>query len=107
MLHLIKRVQSSPKPASADPHHTFDSLLPIRQWLNNVEIRHAMLAHLICRIIPIQCPFERDIYLFNRTLLHIPPLCKLNPLYGEVVGLRFRALCYLAEICGEGVRCYC
>ena len=38
--------------------------------------------------------------------VHIPPLCKLNPLYEEVVGLRFRALCYLADECNENVHCY-
>jgi hypothetical protein len=35
--------------------------------------------------------------------LHIPPLCKLNPFYEEVLGMRFRALCYLADECGEDV----
>jgi hypothetical protein len=58
-------------------------------------------------MIPTQCPFERDISLFGRTILSIPPLCKLNPLYEEVIGLRFRALCYLADDCGEDVGCYC
>ena len=82
-------------------------LSPIRQWLNSLEIRNATLAHLICRVIPVQCPFERTICLFGHTLVHIPPLCKLNPLYEEVVGLRFRALCYLADDCKEDVRCYC
>jgi len=84
-----------------------NSLSPIRQWLNCLEIRNAALAHLICRVIPVQCPFERTICLFGRTLVYIPPLCKLNPLYEEVVSLRFRALCYLADDCKEDVRCYC
>jgi hypothetical protein len=66
-----------------------------------------VLARAICRVVPVQCPFERDIRLLGRILFHIPPLCKLNPLYDEVVFLRFRALCYLAEDCGEDVRCYC
>jgi hypothetical protein len=38
---------------------------------------------------------------------NIPPMCKLNPLYEEVVGLRFRALCYLADDCGEDISQYC
>ncbi|MEH1922571.1 Mo-dependent nitrogenase C-terminal domain-containing protein [Nostoc sp.] len=59
------------------------------------------------KAIPAQCPFERDITLFGRKLLHIPPMCKLNPLYEEVVGLRFKALCYLADECGEDVTAYC
>ena len=39
--------------------------------------------------------------------MQIPPLCKLNPVYEEVVYLRFRALCYLADCCGEDIQRYC
>jgi Mo-dependent nitrogenase C-terminus len=86
---------------------SFDGLRLVRQWLNRVEINNPGIAHFLCRLIPIQCPFARDISIFNRTIVRIPPLCKLNPLYEEVVGLRFRALCYLADECNEDVRCYC
>ncbi len=48
-------------------------------------------------MIPAQCPFERDVVLFGRKIVHIPPMCKLNPLYEQLVNLRFRALTYLAE----------
>lgn len=82
-------------------------LKPIRQWLDNLEISNAEFAHFICKLIPAQCPFERDITFLGRTILHIPPMCKLNPVYEEVVGLRFRALCYLADVCGEDVTPYC
>ncbi len=58
-----------------------DYLLTLRQWLNNLEIHHESMAHFLCRLIPTQCPFERDLYLFGRKIAHIPPLCKLNPLY--------------------------
>ncbi|MBD2101761.1 Mo-dependent nitrogenase C-terminal domain-containing protein [Leptolyngbya sp. FACHB-261] len=85
----------------------FDWLQPARQWLNGLEIQNASMAHLLCRAIPTQCPFERELYLLNRKVGHIPPLCKLNPLYEEVVSLRFRALCYLADKCDEDIRCYC
>ncbi|MCS6815305.1 MAG: Mo-dependent nitrogenase C-terminal domain-containing protein, partial [Cyanobacteria bacterium] len=51
----------------------------------------------ICQWIPAQCPFARTISWQGRTLLVIPPLCKLNPFYDELMGLRFRALSYLAE----------
>ena len=84
-----------------------DLLLPIRQRLESIEIHNAKLAHLLCKLIPSQCPFERDIKVFGRKLFHIPPMCKLNPLYEEVVGLRFKALCYLADECGEDVTAYC
>jgi hypothetical protein len=86
---------------------TFDPLQPARQWLNNVEVNTPKLAHWLCNAIPAQCPFERDVKLFGRTLFHIPPMCKLNPLYEEVVALRFRALCYLADECGEDISAYC
>ncbi|MDJ0735343.1 MAG: Mo-dependent nitrogenase C-terminal domain-containing protein [Nostocaceae cyanobacterium] len=84
-----------------------DILQPIRQLLDSLEINNAKLAHFLCQLIPAQCPFERDIVVFGRKLFHIPPMCKLNPLYEEVVSLRFRALCYLADECGEDITAYC
>lgn len=84
-----------------------DFLRPLRQRLNAIEIRHAAQAHLICQMIPAQCPFERELHIGSRIRINIPPLCKLNPLYGEVVNLRFRALSYLAEVCPADVCRYC
>lgn len=85
----------------------FDFLQPLRQWLDSLEIQNQELARFIAKAIPAQCPFERDIMFFGRKIAHIPPLCKLNPLYDQFVGLRFRALCYLADVCGEDIRSYC
>jgi hypothetical protein len=93
----------SAKPAKPD----FDLLHPLRQWLEKIEVQNADFAHSICKLIPAQCPFERDIKFLGHTLFHIPPLCKLNPVYDQVVALRFRALCYLADVCGEDVSRYC
>lgn len=84
-----------------------DLLKPMRQWIDRVEVRNATFARSICKWIPAQCPFERDITVFGQTVLHIPPMCKLNPLYEQVVALRFRALCYLADDCGEDISPYC
>lgn len=84
-----------------------DLLKPLRLMLEGMQVKDRELAHRLCQMIPAQCPFERDLKLFDRTLLHIPPMCKLNPLYEEVVALRFRALCYLADECGEDISCYC
>ncbi|KAM3090582.1 Mo-dependent nitrogenase C-terminal domain-containing protein [Phormidesmis sp. 146-35] len=95
MLHL------TPKPFIAS------LLQPIAQKLDVIEIRSAKTAHFFCRLIPSQCPFERDIHCFGRLLIHIPPMCKLNPFYEQLVGLRFRALCYLADVCGEDIAAYC
>jgi hypothetical protein len=84
-----------------------DVLRPLRNWLDRIEVKDPQLAHRLCQTIPSQCPFERDVQLFGKTLFHIPPLCKLNPLYEETVSLRFRAMCYLADECGEDVSRYC
>ncbi|MEO0409317.1 MAG: Mo-dependent nitrogenase C-terminal domain-containing protein [Cyanobacteria bacterium P01_A01_bin.135] len=83
------------------------SLYPLRTWLDNVDVCRPKLARFISSTVPAQCPFERDINLFGRHLGHIPPLCKLNPLYEQLVSLRFRALCYLADECGEDIAPYC
>ncbi|MFM2062397.1 MAG: hypothetical protein RLZZ507_2067 [Cyanobacteriota bacterium] len=82
-------------------------LQPIRQWLDEIEINNRKLATFIAKLIPAQCPFERDIMFFGCKIVHIPPMCKLNPLYDEFVGLRFRALCYLVDECGEDIQSYC
>jgi hypothetical protein len=78
---------------------------PARNFVDGIPVKNYRLAHLICQVIPCCCPFERSFKLFGRTL-NIPPLCKLNPLYDEFVGMRFRALSYLADECGEDVTKY-
>lgn len=81
-------------------------LQPIKDWLDRIEIKDIRLARLICTIIPAQCPFERDIKLFGRQIAHIPPLCKLNPFYDQLVFLRFRSLSYLADECHVNISKY-
>jgi hypothetical protein len=89
------------------PKVSFNVLQPLRNWLDQIEIHNPEMARFLSNAIPAQCPFERDIILFGRKVGHIPPLCKLNPFYEQLVGLRFRALCFLADRCGEDVRSYC
>ncbi|URR35347.1 Mo-dependent nitrogenase C-terminal domain-containing protein [Thermosynechococcus sp. HN-54] len=81
-------------------------LWPLRQWLEHLEVHDRQLAHRLCRLIPAQCPFERDIVV-AKWHIHIPPLCHLNPLYEELMVLRYRALCYLADECHEDISAYC
>ena len=81
-------------------------LHPVKDWLDEMDIKDPRLARFVCKVIPPQCPFERDINLFGRTIAHIPPLCKLNPLYEQFVGLRFRSLSYLADECEEDITEY-
>jgi tellurite resistance protein len=84
-----------------------DLLAPVREWLDHLEVQDPRLARFLCKMIPPQCPFERDVKLFGQKVVHIPPMCKLNPLYDQLVGLRFRALTYLADECHEDVTKYC
>jgi hypothetical protein len=85
----------------------WDLLRPLRELINTFEVKNPVLAHRLCRLIPAQCPFSRTLHFRDRVLLTIPPLCKLNPLYEELMSLRFRALCYLADNCGEDISQYC
>jgi Mo-dependent nitrogenase C-terminus len=82
-----------------------DILYPLRRLVDGIPVKNSRIAHLICQIIPCCCPFERNIKLLGHTV-HIPPLCKLNPLYDDLVGLRFRALSFLSDVCGEDVTKY-
>ncbi|MFN5065352.1 MAG: Mo-dependent nitrogenase C-terminal domain-containing protein [Aphanizomenon sp.] len=93
-------LQNAPKPV-------WEFLRPLRNWVDSIQVSDRQLAHRLCKYIPAQCPFERDVKVFGKTLFHIPPMCKLNPLYEEVVGLRFKAMCYLADVCGEDISQYC
>jgi hypothetical protein len=100
---------SHPHPNYHPPNYqnpgNFDIFRPLRRLVDGIPVKNNRLAHLICRVIPCCCPFERDINLFGRTF-HIPAICQINPLYNEVVALRFRALSYLVDECGEDVTQY-
>lgn len=93
--------------AGSQEAHPLEPLKPLQEWLDHLEVHDPRLAHFLCKLIPPQCPFERDITLFGHKVVHIPPMCKLNPLYEQLVGLRFRALSYLADDCKEDVSKYC
>lgn len=77
----------------------------IKQQIEAIDINHRETAQKIVNLIPNQCPFARDIKIFNFLLFKIPPLCKLNPFYEDLMMLRFRALCFLEEI-GEDISLY-
>lgn len=106
-LEALEHTLSDPHsqtPEQAHPHP--DLLHPMKDWLDGMAIHDPRLARFICKLVPPQCPFERDLTLFGHKLIHIPPLCKLNPLYEQLVGLRFRALSYLADDCQEDISDY-
>lgn len=105
--HTLDGEHSELEPALQPPSKQGpDVLQPVRQWLDGFEVQDPKIARFLCSMIPSQCPFERDVTLFGRKVVHIPPLCKLNPLYEQLVGLRFRSLSYLADDCQEDVSAY-
>lgn len=79
----------------------------IKEWLDRVEINEENSARRIVKLIPSQCPFAREVRFGDRVIFRIPALCKLNPLYEQLIFLRFRALCFLADRCGEDITQYC
>ncbi|HAC65018.1 MAG TPA: nitrogenase [Cyanothece sp. UBA12306] len=104
--HHEASIEGGSAPLTSPPHPHPDLLHPLKDWLDGMDIHDPRVARFICKMIPPQCPFERDIKLFGHKVVHIPPLCKLNPLYEQLVGLRFRALCYLSDDCHEDISEY-
>jgi len=102
---LSQAIEPSSVDRSAELHHSF--LHALQDWLDRADVHDVRLARFLCRLIPAQCPFERDVNLLGHKIAHIPALCKLNPVYEQLVGLRFRALSYLADECHEDVTRYC
>lgn len=94
------------KETSRIPHRN-GLFYTIEQRLEKIEISNPKLARWLCRVIPVNCPFARTIKLFGHTLLCIPPLCKLNPFYDQLMALRFRSLSFLSDTCGEDITKYC
>ena len=93
--------------STSDTQYPHSNVLqPVKEWLDEMEVGDSRVARFVCKMVPSQCPFEREIKLFGRKIVHIPPLCKLNPLYEQLVGLRFRSLSYLADECKEDVSEY-
>ena len=87
---------SSLVPCSTRVTQPWKPLDPLKHWLDGLDPGDERIASFIVHLIPAQCPFERDIILFGRKLVHIPPMCKINPLYEQLVALRFRCLGHLA-----------
>ncbi|MBD1815183.1 Mo-dependent nitrogenase C-terminal domain-containing protein [Microcoleus vaginatus DQ-U2] len=57
----------------------------------------------MCQLILARCSCERDIPLWGHHLFYIPPMCKLNPVYEELVRLRFRSPSFFPNLYGEDV----
>jgi hypothetical protein len=104
-MESISHSHSNYHPHKFKKSRFLDILYPLRLLVDGIPVENSRIAHFICQLIPCCCPFERNIQIFGRTF-HIPALCKLNPLYDNLVGLRFRALSYLADECGEDITKY-
>ena len=100
---MIEELLQSPRERDGDRDIRCDSeqnpglLDGVRRWLDDMDPSDPAVARFLVRLIPAQCPFERDLKLFGWKLVHIPPMCKINPLYEQLVALRFRSLCRLEE----------
>ena len=93
------------------PSHRFSisALLKplIHSCFSRIKIENREQAIQICKLVPAQCPFARDVDVFGKTLFRIPPLCKINPAYDDLMALRFQALSFLVDQCGEDVSQFC
>lgn len=55
-----------------DDEHGLEPLKPAREWLDQLEVKDPRLARFICKMVPSQCPFERDVTLFKKRLSIFP-----------------------------------
>lgn len=108
-LEALKSLEATlwnPETEKTGDDNASDLLQPVKKWLDGMDVNDPRVARFLCKMIPSECPFERDIKLFGKKIVHIPPMCKLNPLYDQMVGLRFRSLSFLADDCKEDVTPY-
>lgn len=63
-----------------------------KEALNNFEFTNKDRAERFVKLIPNSCPFAREVKAFGKTIVNIPPLCKINPLYEEIMMLKFRTI---------------
>jgi Mo-dependent nitrogenase C-terminus len=94
MLFLINSCFNLSTIANAPPK----AIASIQKRIESISIDNLHIARLICNLIPSHCPFAREIRLFDRTIVTIPPLCKLNPFYDRLMAWRFQASSYLASV---------
>ena len=69
-------------------------LLQITEILFSIKVE---VAKLVSSVIPASCPFARNLSVCGYSI-HIPPLCKFNPLYPQLMSLRFQAMTFISQI---------
>jgi tellurite resistance protein len=83
--------------ACSDTEDSAGPLDSLKAWLDGLDPADPAVARFLTRLIPARCPFEREIKLFGHKIVHIPPMCTINPLYDQLVALRLRCLTSLEE----------
>jgi len=106
-LDIMSNIQSQQQQQNDSHINNSNVLDPLKAWLDGLDIKDSKIARFLCKAIPAQCPFERDVFLFGRKIAHIPAMCQINPLYDQLVDLRFRSLTFLADECGEDISEFC
>jgi len=72
-------------------------LRSVRHWLDALEVREPRVARLLCKLIPAQCPFERDIKLFGKSLSYAT-VVQAQPALRTISWPTLRSMCYLEGI---------
>jgi len=67
------------------------SFLRPRRW--NKE-----LAEKWINAIPDKCPFERQVWVGDKLVMYVPPLCPLNPLSRQLYSIKLEAKTYLYDL---------
>ncbi|WP_416223704.1 Mo-dependent nitrogenase C-terminal domain-containing protein [Synechococcus sp. CBW1107] len=66
----------------------------LRHCLDDLQPDEPSVARFLIRLIPPQCPLKRDVTIVGRKLLHIPPMCRINPLDEDLNGPAFPGLVF-------------
>ncbi len=96
LLQVGQAVLADLQQDAASSGGTDSTLERLRGWLDAQAPGDAAVARLLMKLIPAQCPFERDVVLLGRQLVHIPPMGRINPLHEPWMALRFGCLGVLA-----------
>jgi tellurite resistance protein len=78
-LYDLKGGDGTAPPRAPEEGHSLEPLKPAKEWLDQLEVSDPRLARFICKLVPPQCPFERDVKLFGRKIVHIPPCASSTP----------------------------
>jgi hypothetical protein len=72
-------VYSEPRSTRCRQTLNLDLFRPLRQWVSHLRVETPRRARKVAELIPAQCPFERDIVLYGRSIAHIPPPVQAQP----------------------------